>query len=161
MPYATYTDDAPFKRFLGYSAWLHIGLVAAVALSVWIQRSGNPWGGIGGGSEIESSPYPVSFAIPPRAWPKNNPRSSRTRPSPRQSSSSRKSSRLRRLPKNPKSSNPRSRLPRMLSLMGKAAASWTSPPVTRQLPAPLPVVSRSKVRAVGSSAHAIRGMSNP
>ena len=49
MPYATYTDDGPFKRFLGYSAWLHIGLIAAVALSVWIQRSGNPWGGIGGG----------------------------------------------------------------------------------------------------------------
>jgi len=49
MTYATYTDDAPFKRFLGYSAWLHIGLIAAVALSVWIQRSGNPWGGIGGG----------------------------------------------------------------------------------------------------------------
>src|ERR1700747_2357443 len=49
MPYATYSDDAPFKRFLGYSAWLHIGLIAAVALSAWIQRSANSWGGIGGG----------------------------------------------------------------------------------------------------------------
>ena len=49
MSYAIHADDPPFKRFLGYSAWLHIGLVAAVGLSVWIQRSGNPWGGIGGG----------------------------------------------------------------------------------------------------------------
>ena len=49
MPYATYTDDPPFKRFLGYSAWLHIGLTVAIGLSVWIQRSANPWGGIGGG----------------------------------------------------------------------------------------------------------------
>jgi protein TonB len=50
MSYAIQTEDPPFKRFLGYSAWLHIGLVAAVGLSVWIQRSGNPWGGIGGGA---------------------------------------------------------------------------------------------------------------
>lgn len=49
MSYAIHTDDAPFKRFLGYSAWLHIGLIVAVGLSVWIQRSANPWGGIGGG----------------------------------------------------------------------------------------------------------------
>ena len=49
MTYATYTDDPPFKRFLGYSAWLHIGLTVAIGLSVWIQRSGTPWGGIGGG----------------------------------------------------------------------------------------------------------------
>jgi len=32
MSYAIQTEDAPFKRFLGYSAWLHIGLVAAVEL---------------------------------------------------------------------------------------------------------------------------------
>ena len=44
MDYAANNYEAPFKRFLGYSAWLHIGLIAAVALSVWIQRAGNPWG---------------------------------------------------------------------------------------------------------------------
>jgi periplasmic protein TonB len=49
MDFASNTYDAPFKRFLGYSAWLHIGLTAAILLSVWIQRSGNPWGGVGGG----------------------------------------------------------------------------------------------------------------
>jgi protein TonB len=64
MTYATHTDDAPFKRFLGYSAWLHIGLVAAVALSVWIQRSGNPWGGIGGGGESSVKVDLVSAGIP-------------------------------------------------------------------------------------------------
>jgi protein TonB len=64
MPYATYSDDAPFKRFLGYSAWLHIGLVAAVALSVWIQRSGNPWGGIGGGDSGTKVNLVSSAGIP-------------------------------------------------------------------------------------------------
>jgi len=69
MPYATYSDDAPFKRFLGYSAWLHIGLIAAVALSVWIQRSGNPWGGIGGGSDSSVKVDLVSNAGIPMPHP--------------------------------------------------------------------------------------------
>jgi len=42
-------DDYTFKRFLGYSAWLHIGLTAVALLSIWLQRSGNSWGGVGGG----------------------------------------------------------------------------------------------------------------
>jgi protein TonB len=69
MTYATYNDDAPFKRFLGYSAWLHIGLVAAVGLSVWIQRSGNPWGGIGGGAESSVKVDLVSNAGIPMPHP--------------------------------------------------------------------------------------------
>ena len=51
MDYAATNYEPPFKRYFGYSAWLHIGLVAAVALSIWIQRSGNPWGGPGGGGD--------------------------------------------------------------------------------------------------------------
>jgi protein TonB len=51
MSYAVNQYEPPFKRYFGYSAWLHIGLVAAVALSIWIQRSGNPWGGPGGGGD--------------------------------------------------------------------------------------------------------------
>jgi TonB family protein len=62
MDYAADNYDAPFKRFLGYSAWLHIGLVVAVALSVWIQRSGNPWGGIGGGGDSSTKVNLVSSA---------------------------------------------------------------------------------------------------
>jgi protein TonB len=64
MSYAIQTDDAPFKRFLGYSAWLHIGLIAAVGLSVWIQRSGNPWGGIGGGDSGTKVNLVSSAGIP-------------------------------------------------------------------------------------------------
>ena len=71
MSYAIQTDDAPFKRFLGYSAWLHIGLIAAIALSVWIQRSGNPWGGIGGGDSgvkvdlVSSAGIPMPHPVVP------------------------------------------------------------------------------------------------
>jgi protein TonB len=64
MDYAANNYDAPFKRFLGYSAWLHIGLIAAVGLSVWIQRSGNPWGGIGGGDSGAKVNLVSSAGIP-------------------------------------------------------------------------------------------------
>src|ERR1700730_4349479 len=64
MEYAANNYEAPFKRFLGYSAWLHIGLIAAVALSVWIQRSGNPWGGIGGGESRVKVDLVSSAGIP-------------------------------------------------------------------------------------------------
>ena len=69
MEYAANNYEAPFKRFLGYSAWLHIGLIAAVALSVWIQRSGNPWGGIGGGGESSVKVDLVSSAGIPMPHP--------------------------------------------------------------------------------------------
>ena len=50
MPSTTYTlDDLSFNRFLGYSAWFHIGLTALMLGGVWVQRSGSAWGGIGGG----------------------------------------------------------------------------------------------------------------
>jgi len=72
MDYAANNYEAPFKRFLGYSAWLHIGLIAAIALSVWIQRSGNPWGGPGGGGDssvkvnlISSAGIPMPHPIVP------------------------------------------------------------------------------------------------
>lgn len=46
--FSTY-DDLTFKRFFGYSVFLHAALTAFMIFGVWIQRSGNPWGGIGGG----------------------------------------------------------------------------------------------------------------
>jgi len=50
MAHATFTlDDFSFNRFLGYSAWFHIGLTALMLVGVWVQRTGNAWGGIGGG----------------------------------------------------------------------------------------------------------------
>jgi protein TonB len=69
MDYAANNYDAPFKRYFGYSAWLHIGLVAAVALSVWIQRSGNPWGGVGGGGDSSVKVNLVSNAGIPMPQP--------------------------------------------------------------------------------------------
>jgi protein TonB len=71
MDYAANNYEAPFKRFLGYSAWLHIGLFAAIGLSVWIQRSGNPWGGIGGGDSgtkvnlVSSAGIPMPHPVVP------------------------------------------------------------------------------------------------
>jgi TonB family protein len=52
MPSTAYNlDDLSFNRFLGYSAWFHIGLTAIMLTGVWVQRTGNAWGGIGGGSD--------------------------------------------------------------------------------------------------------------
>jgi periplasmic protein TonB len=52
MPRTTYTiDDLSFNRFLGYSAWFHLSLTAFLLVGVWVQRSGNAWGGIGGGGD--------------------------------------------------------------------------------------------------------------
>ncbi|HET7107834.1 MAG TPA: TonB family protein [Candidatus Acidoferrum sp.] len=69
MSYAIQTNEPPFKRFLGYSVWLHVGLAVAVALSIWIQRSGNPWGGIGGGGESSVKVDLVSSAGIPMPRP--------------------------------------------------------------------------------------------
>jgi len=52
-------DDLSFKRFFTWSVILHIVLSAALILAVWIQRSGEAWGGIGGGND--SSAVPVNL----------------------------------------------------------------------------------------------------
>lgn len=44
-------DEYPFKRFFVYSACLHLALSALMLGSVWIQHSGERWGGIGGGED--------------------------------------------------------------------------------------------------------------
>jgi protein TonB len=51
MTDATTYPDLSFRRYFGYSAWFHIGIAGALLVGVWVQRSGNPWGGVGGGSE--------------------------------------------------------------------------------------------------------------
>jgi len=56
MPRTAYTiDDLSFNRFLGYSAWFHISLTALLLVGVWVQRTGNAWGGIGGGGSDSSA----------------------------------------------------------------------------------------------------------
>jgi TonB family protein len=50
MSQAVYTsDDLTLKRYFSYSVILHIVLTVAMLLGIWIQRSGDPWGGLGGG----------------------------------------------------------------------------------------------------------------
>lgn len=44
-------DDLSFKRFLTWSIILHVSLTAAILVSMWLQRSGENWGGIGGGTD--------------------------------------------------------------------------------------------------------------
>jgi len=52
MTTATYTyDDLPFQRFLYYSVFFHLTLSALMIVSIWAQRSGNAWGGVGGGND--------------------------------------------------------------------------------------------------------------
>jgi TonB family protein len=42
------SDDPRLARFLFLSICFHLALVASIALSIWLQRPGNAWGGIGG-----------------------------------------------------------------------------------------------------------------
>ena len=70
MPYAAYNlDDLSFNRFLGYSAWFHIALTALLLVAVWVQRSGNAWGGIGGGDNSGVKVSLVSSAGIPMPQP--------------------------------------------------------------------------------------------
>jgi periplasmic protein TonB len=49
MSYAATYDEFSLKRYLSYSVFFHIGLVAALLVGMWIQHNGDAWGGIGGG----------------------------------------------------------------------------------------------------------------
>ena len=49
MSYATTYDDPPFKRYFGYSAWLHIGIAVSLLAGIWLNPHGDSWGGVGGG----------------------------------------------------------------------------------------------------------------
>lgn len=70
MPYAAYNlDDLSFNRFLGYSAWFHIALTALLLVAVWVQRTGNAWGGIGGGDNSGVKVSLVSSAGIPMPQP--------------------------------------------------------------------------------------------
>jgi periplasmic protein TonB len=43
-------EELSLRRYLGYSAWLHIGIAVALLAGVYLNRPGNAWGGVGGGS---------------------------------------------------------------------------------------------------------------
>ncbi len=69
--YATTSDDFNLKRYFSYSVFLHIGLTALMLFGIWIQRSGDPWGGIGGGeSGVKVSLVPnAGIPMPPTINP--------------------------------------------------------------------------------------------
>jgi protein TonB len=49
MSYAEYNnDDLTLKRFFFYSVFLHLGLTASMFVGIYLQHSGNSWGGVGG-----------------------------------------------------------------------------------------------------------------
>jgi TonB family protein len=70
MPSTAYSlDDLSFNRFLGYSAWFHIALSATLLAGVWVQHTGNAWGGIGGGGDSGVKVSLVSSAGIPMPQP--------------------------------------------------------------------------------------------
>ena len=62
MSYAiSTTDQFPFQRFLFYSVFLHLSVSVVMLAGVWLQRSGNQWGSIGGGGD---SGFKVNIVAP-------------------------------------------------------------------------------------------------
>ena len=62
--YPIFVEDLPFKKYLTYSVFLHLGLTAFMLISIWIQRSGENWGGIGGGGDAVSVNLVANSGIP-------------------------------------------------------------------------------------------------
>src|SRR5215469_8056899 len=49
---AVYTsDEFNLKRYLSYSVLFHVGLSVLLLVGIWLERSGESWGGIGGGGD--------------------------------------------------------------------------------------------------------------
>ncbi len=65
MTDAVYTpNDLNFKRYFSYSVFFHVSLSVLLLLGVWVQRSRNPWGGIGGGDSGVRVGLVASAGIP-------------------------------------------------------------------------------------------------
>jgi|SRR5215470_3633131 len=62
-------EDLSFKRFFTWSVILHILLTALTLVSIWLQRSGEQWGGIGGGGDSSVQVSLVSSAGIPMPRP--------------------------------------------------------------------------------------------
>ncbi len=65
---ATY-EELSLRRYLGYSAWLHIGISAALFAGIYLNVPGNNWGGVGGGSSGSTKVSLVSSAGIPMPQP--------------------------------------------------------------------------------------------
>ncbi|MGB7436641.1 MAG: hypothetical protein WBW49_14605, partial [Candidatus Acidiferrum sp.] len=49
MYYEATAEDLNLKKYFSYSVFFHIALTAALLAGVWFQRTGESWGGVGGG----------------------------------------------------------------------------------------------------------------
>ena len=62
---AVYTSgEFSLKRYVSYSAFFHVALTALLLFGVWLQRSGDAWGGIGGGDTGVKVSLVASAGIP-------------------------------------------------------------------------------------------------
>ncbi|MGB9435766.1 MAG: hypothetical protein WBQ89_26195, partial [Candidatus Acidiferrum sp.] len=64
MPYAAISDDFNLKRYFSYSVFFHISLTVVLFIGIWLQRSGDAWGGIGGGDTGVKVNLVASAGIP-------------------------------------------------------------------------------------------------
>jgi len=62
--YTIYGDEIPLRKYLSYSVFLHLGLTALMLIGIWVQRTGEQWGGIGGGGDAVSVNLVSSAGIP-------------------------------------------------------------------------------------------------
>src|ERR1700693_5448877 len=67
--HAPNTEELDLKPFLGYSAFFHFSLTVILLLSIWIQRSRMPWGGVGGSGDSGVKVNLVSSAGLPMPQP--------------------------------------------------------------------------------------------
>lgn len=56
------TEELPLKRFLWYSVFLHLALMATMFVSTWLQRNGERWGAVGGGGDSSTKVSLVTSA---------------------------------------------------------------------------------------------------
>ncbi|MGB2632774.1 MAG: TonB family protein [Candidatus Acidiferrum sp.] len=65
MTEAVYTsEDLSLKRYFSYSVFFHVALTAILLVSIWLQRSGDAWGGVGGGDTGVKVSLASSAGIP-------------------------------------------------------------------------------------------------
>lgn len=65
MSEAVYTaEDLSLKRYFSYSVFFHVALSVILLASIWLQRSGDAWGGVGGGDTGVKVSLAASAGIP-------------------------------------------------------------------------------------------------
>ena len=65
MTEAVYTsEDLSLKRYFSYSVFFHVALTVILLASIWLQRTGDAWGGVGGGDTGVKVSLASSAGIP-------------------------------------------------------------------------------------------------